>query len=71
MVAVLPWLHNPDIPHLVLGHSALILLLLLFLVNHALPALVKLHESCVLWVLDALPDVEGERQMVEYVLADE
>ena len=71
LVAVLPWLYDPDVAHLVPHHSALVLLLLLLPLHQALPAAVELHEPRVLGVLEALADVEGERQVVEHVLADE
>lgn len=71
MVAVLPWLHDPNIPHLMLNHSPLILLLFPLPLNHALPPLVKLHKPHILRILQPLPNMECQRQVIEHILSDE
>jgi hypothetical protein len=70
LVAVLPWLDDPDIPHLILIGSSFLLFLLLLL-DGLLPLPIVLHELAVLWILHALPDVEGQGDVLVDVLADE
>lgn len=68
MVAIFAWLDYPYIAHLVFG-GAFLFLLPSLLLNQPLPPLVEIDELDVLWVLHALLDVEGERNVVVEIIA--
>lgn len=53
------------------NHSPLILLLFPLPLNHTLSPLVKLHKPRILRILQPLPNMERQRQVIEHILSDE
>jgi hypothetical protein len=71
LVAVLAGLDDPDVAGLAFNCFSLLLGLALLLLDLSGSALVVLDEASVFWIFGSLADVEGEREVVEDLLADQ